>query len=118
MAANSGILIGWNRAFPGREANAIGKFSEFLGYLGKLQSEKRIESFEPVMLSPHGGDLNGFIILRGEKAKIDDLRGTDHFKDWLAWASFTLDGFGAQEIYLGDEIMSLMQRFMKHASAS
>ena len=113
MAANAGILIGWTRAFPGKEAQAVQKFGEYVGYLTKLQSEKRIESFEPAIINPHGGDLNGFFIIRGDRNKLHELKGTDHWKDWLALGSFLLDGFGAQEIFLGEEFVGFMGRFQK-----
>ena len=29
-----------------------------------------IESFEPVFLEPHGGDLTGFILIQGDAAKL------------------------------------------------
>lgn len=117
MAANAGILIGWDRARAGREAAAVGGFGEWMSYVQKLQAEKQIDSFEPVMLNPHGGDLNGFTLIRGERAKLNQLRESDQFKDWVSWGAFNLDGFGVLDCALGDEIGQMMARFGKLASS-
>ena len=112
--ANAGIMIGWSRAIAGREAIANTKFAEFGAYLGKLQAENRIESFEPVIMRPHGGDLNGFFLVRGTEAKLAELRATDHWKDWETWGGFHMDNFGAVDCMLGDSIGTSMARWAKH----
>ena len=45
-----------------------------LGYYTKLQERGEIESFEAVLLEPHGGELGGFLLLRGEAEKLDRVR--------------------------------------------
>ena len=112
--ANAGIMIGWTRALSGREAAANTKFGEFGAYLGKLQAESRIESFEPVIMRPHGGDLNGFFLIRGTETKLAELRTTDHWKDWETWGGYHLENFGAVDCMLGDSIGSSMTRWAKH----
>src|SRR5882762_1283430 len=113
MAANAGIMIGWTRAQAGKEAEAQSKFPEFIGYMTKLQGNKQIESFEPVVLAPHGGDLNGFFIIRGEQEKLNHLRGSEEFKEWVSWGAFHMSGFGVNEIYLGATINEVMTRSAK-----
>jgi hypothetical protein len=97
------------------EASSIPKFTEFLGYLGKLQAEKRIESFEPVLLEPHGGDLNGFVLIRGDHQKIAELRQTDAWKNWVAFGAHNLMGFGIINCILAEDIQDRMARFQKLA---
>ena len=53
----------------------------------------RIESFEPVMLAAHGGDLNGFFLLKGEVEKLDEVRRDDTFRNLTIEANYCLDGF-------------------------
>lgn len=48
--------MGWDRSIAGREAQAAQLFQEVVQYLGGLQQVGTIQSFEPVLLSPHGGD--------------------------------------------------------------
>jgi len=37
-------------------------------------AEGEIESFEMVLLEPHGGELGGFILLRGDQDKLARIR--------------------------------------------
>jgi len=59
--ADAAIVIRWNRVVPGREQQGLSIFSQSLEYYGTLQINKAIESFEPVIFNPTGGDLNGII---------------------------------------------------------
>ena len=111
--SNAGLLVGWTRAYTGKEHAALGKFGEYLGYLTKLVNEKHIDSFEPVIVRPHGGDLNGFILVRADAAKLATLRATDHWKDWEALGVVLLQGFGVIECALSDGVGDFMGRFAK-----
>ncbi len=71
------IFFGWNRPIPGREKLSGAHFQEFAQYLGGLQQSGTIQSFEAVLLDPHGGDLNGFFLIRGEPAKLDAVMASD-----------------------------------------
>jgi len=48
------IFYGWNRSVPGREQVSAAHFQEYLGYLAELQQNGDIDSFEVVLLRPHG----------------------------------------------------------------
>jgi len=61
--ANQALFLGWNRPARGREEQAMKLWGKTMEYYGKLQAEGRIESFEPVLLTAHGGDLNGFFLI-------------------------------------------------------
>jgi hypothetical protein len=115
--ANAGLLLGWNRSVPGYEAQTVAKFGEFIGYLTVLVMEKKIESFEPVITRPHGGDLNGFFLIRGERAQLNALQDSDGWKDWEVWGAYHLQGFGVVECNLGAEIAETMKRFGKLAAS-
>jgi len=69
---SSVILFGWNRSIPGREKVSAGHFDEFVKYLGGLQQKGAIQAFDIMLLDAHGGDLNGFFLIRGEGARLDD----------------------------------------------
>jgi hypothetical protein len=111
--SNAGILIGWTRAFNGKETIALSKFGEFTMYVTKLQKEKHIDSFEPVIMRPHGGDLNGFFLIRGDAAKLAAVRATDQWKDWEAWGAFNLQGFGVIECAIGEAVGTEIGRFTR-----
>ncbi|HSR15131.1 MAG TPA: hypothetical protein VLL51_05235 [Gemmatimonadales bacterium] len=78
MRANA-IVFGWNRSVPGREQESGRHFEEFVGYLTGLQKSGAIGSFETVFLDPHGGDLNGFFLIRGTPDQMDALAAST---DW------------------------------------
>ena len=52
--ANRAIFLGWSRAMPGREQQAMKLWDKTMEYYGQLQTEGKIESWEPVLLSAHG----------------------------------------------------------------
>ena len=59
------IVVSWSQVIPGREALAAELFANRIGYFEKCQKAGRLESWEPVLMSPHGGAPLGFFILRG-----------------------------------------------------
>ena len=78
--ADEALFIGWGEVARGRERKALEVFNESLEYYGRLQQEGKIDSVEAYFLAPHGGDLQGFILLRGERAKLDEVEATAEFE--------------------------------------
>ena len=87
------MFIGWNRAIPGREKQTIELFQKAVQLYSKLQADGRIERFESVFLSAHGGDLNGFTILFGSAAKLSEVREDNDFIAISLEAGYCLNGF-------------------------
>lgn len=79
----------------------MGLFNDATAYYIRLQQAGVIESFEPVILSPHGGDLSGFIMLRGDRAKLDALKGNEEFIRLNSRASMMLDNLGVIDAQIG-----------------
>ena len=100
------IFMGWNGSIAGREAMSAQHFQEFLGYLGGLQQAGKIASFEPVLLNPHGGDLNGFVLVRGDSAQLAALQGTEEWEIHIARAGFYLEGLGVVRGVTGEGVMA------------
>ena len=111
--ANAVIFVGWNRPSVGREQQAMQVFQKSLEFYGKLQSDGRIESFEPVILSAHGGDLNGFVLLRGDAEKLAEIKRDDTYIDLVIEAEYCVDGFGHVDGYIGDSLMDVISRWEK-----
>ena len=105
---SSVILFGWNRSVPGRERVGAGHFDEFLKYLGGLQQKGAIQTFDVMFLDAHGGDLNGFFLIRGESARLDTLVSTTDWITHITRASLHLEGTGVIRGVTGDEIMKRM----------
>ena len=72
--AEAGLFIGWGEVVRGREAEAVETFNATIEYFVGLQADETIESFEPVFLEQHGGDLSGFFFVRGDAERLAALR--------------------------------------------
>jgi hypothetical protein len=104
--ADSALFIGWGQVVRGREAKALGIFNETVAYYGGLQQAGTIESFEPVLLSAHGGDLAGFVIIRGDRAKLDALKTTEEFQRNTFRASLIVENLGVIDAAIGGTLAS------------
>jgi hypothetical protein len=109
--AEMGVFIGWGDPIPGREAKSLEVFEEALAYWGRLQEEGQIESFEVVILYPHGGDLGGFAVLRGSGESLDQMRASDEFNRLIARAGLVVQGLGVVSAALGDSLGPQIQLF-------
>jgi hypothetical protein len=114
--ANQALFLGWNRPVRGREEQAMKLWGKTMEYYGKLQADGRIESFEPVLLSAHGGDLNGFILIRGDAEKLSKVRGEGSFLDFVIEAEHCLEGFGIVTAWIGDSLNDVFNRWAKLVS--
>jgi hypothetical protein len=115
MAIEYGALVvGWNRAVPNREAAAAELFGTVNAYYERLQKQGKITGYEPVFLNWHGGDFNGFFIIRGTHTHLDALQREEEFIENNLRASHCLQGFGVIPAYVGSHaIQDMMQRWTK-----
>ena len=111
--ADNVLFLGWNRVVAGREQQAMKLWQKFMEFNTGLQSEGKIESFEPVILAAHGGDLNGFIMIRGDAEKLAKVRADDVFGDLAIEANYCLDKFGIVVGFIGDGINDQLSRWSK-----
>ena len=109
---SSVILFGWNRSVPGREKVSGAHFDDFVKYLGELQQAGTIQAFDVIFLDAHGGDLNGFALIRGDSGKLDALVSTTEWITHSTRASLHLDGLGIIRGVTGEEIMTRMSIWM------
>lgn len=100
--ADAGLFIGWGAPITGREAKGLEVLSESLAYYARLQQDGVIEGFETVLLEPHGGDLQGFILLRGSEDRLAGLRVDEEFVRLSTRASLIVAGVGVIGAALGD----------------
>jgi hypothetical protein len=105
------LFLGWNRPVTGREAMALELFNSANAWFAKQVHAGHIESFEPVMLTTHGGDLNGFTLVRGEQKKLEALRHNEEFMDLVVRCSYAIEGFGLIEGFINEGLMPWMERY-------
>jgi hypothetical protein len=109
--ADSGIFVGFGVPVRGRERRAIEVFNEAFEYYVRLQQDGEIESFEPVLLEPHGGELGGFFLLRGDKDKLARIRSSEEFERLTLRAQLIVENIGVVSAFLGERLMSQMSVF-------
>ena len=68
------------------------------------------ERMEVIGLTAHSGDMNGCIILFGERAKLDELRRSDDFEAFSMKMSGLFDGLGVIPGVNWDGIQAMMKR--------
>jgi hypothetical protein len=102
------VFFAWNRPIPGREQLSAAHFQDFLQYLGGLQQTGAIQSFDVALLNNHGGDMNGFFLIRGEPAQIASLVTSEAWMTHMTRASLHLEGSGAVTGATGDLVMERM----------
>lgn len=109
--AGEALFLGWGPVVRGREQKALMVFQETIEYYGRLQQEGKIDSFEPVLIAPHGGDLGGFLLLRGERGKLDEVRSSEEFERAVARAASVVENVGVINAYTGESLGQAMGRF-------
>jgi hypothetical protein len=109
------LFIGWGDVVRGREKQALQVFQESMEYYGRLQQEGRIERFEVVLLGPHGGDLNGFVVLHGDRQKLAEVRFSDEFERLLVRAASIIDQLGVVPAYAGEALGQQIELFQAAA---
>ena len=114
--ATGALVIGWGPPVRGREQKALQVFNESIQFYTRLQQQGTIESFEPVALEPHGGDLNGFLILRGDREKLNALRTSEEFLRLNNRAAQIVDNLGVITAFIGEELQRQFADFGTQAS--
>jgi hypothetical protein len=109
--ADSGLFIGFGLAVRGRERQATKVFNEVFEYYSRLQQEGEIESFEPVLLEPHGGELGGFFLLRGDQDKLARIRASEEFEWHTARGQLIAENLGVVGAVLGERLMGHISLF-------
>ncbi len=113
MLQSNAMMFGWNKPVPGREGIAGELFTHTVSYLEKCRTQGSIESWEPVFLTTHGGDFNGYFLIKGTHDKLDTLKGNDEWVDIILRAGHCLNGVGVIDCYCGSTVQDLMSRWTK-----
>jgi len=114
--ATAAFVIVWGPTVRGRELKALQVFNEAIQYYTRLQQEGTIESFEPVALEPHGGDLEGFVLVRGDREKLNALRTSEEFLRLNNRAALVVNNLGVINAFIGEELQRLFADFGTQAA--
>jgi len=114
--ATGALVIGWGSVIQGREQKSLQVFNEAIQYYARLQQQGTIESFEPVALEPHGGDLQGFLLIRGDREKLNALRTSEEFLRLNNCAALVVKHLGVITASIGEALQPLFTDFGTQAS--
>jgi hypothetical protein len=116
--ADAGLFIGWGQVVRGREDRALDIFNETLEFYGQLQSDGRIEDFEVALLDPHGGELQGYVMLRGSEDQIDAVHRDEDFERLMTKASLLVDDLGLIRASIGEGLARAMAIYQEELAVA
>ena len=114
--ADFGLFVGFGWPVRGREQRAAQVFQEAVDLWSRLQQEGEIESWDAIFLEPHGGDLGGFFLVRGDRNKIARIRSSDELMRLSTRAQLIVENFGVVGAEMGARIEAQMQAFLEATS--
>jgi hypothetical protein len=115
--ADAGLFVGWGTVVRGRESESLDLFNEFLAYCGGLLENGEIESFEPVLLEPHGGDLAGFLLIRGKADRLASIRMSDEWIKHSTRGGLMTENFGVVSASMGERMERQMAVYVEQIGA-
>src|SRR4051812_26519092 len=106
--ADRALFVGWGEPIRGREERAVEVFNEWVGMLGRMQSEGRIEGMDVTLLDPHGGELGGFFQILGTADQCAALQNDEEFRRAVVDATLIVDKFGVVPAVTGEAVAQEM----------
>jgi hypothetical protein len=111
--AKGALFIRWG--FPtaslAGKANAV--FAEAMEYWKAKQKQGMIDSFEPVFLDFYGGDLSGFLLIRGDREKLNKVRMDPEFESRNQKVALVVPNFGVIDAFIGDDLQRRLSDYQK-----
>lgn len=114
--ATGALFIGWGPVISGREQKALQVFNEAIQYYTQVQQRGQIDSFEAVALEPHGGNLSGFLLVRGDAQQLAMLRTTDEFIRQITRAGLVVTNLRITGGFIGEGLTKLFADFQTQAA--
>ena len=115
MMAGEAIFLGWGQVVRGREQLALKVFQDTTEYWARMQQDGKIESFQPFLLRPHGGDLAGFWLLHGERSALDEIQSSEEFVRLIARAGAVVDNLGVTAAVTDETLAAQMGTYAEVA---
>jgi len=109
--AEYGLFIGWGPTRTGKEIASIKVFEEAVALTDRLKAAGEIESVEVVLLGSHGGDLAGFMLLRGDPEKLGRVSMAPEFLGLTMRAGVCLENVGVVHAFVDAGVMSMMGKW-------
>ena len=72
-----------------------------------------IDSFEAFFLDYYGGDLSGFLLIRGDREKLNKIRTDPEFENRNMRVAALVPNLGIIDAFTGDELQRRMTEYQK-----
>jgi hypothetical protein len=112
------VVFAFQKPVPGREAQALQLYRDLVQYLESLAKSDKIESFEPVLLGAHGGQIDGCVFVSGPGETIRGLPEDPKVAAMLSRAYYCLTGHAVIPAYVGSQLSERIARMEALAKAS
>jgi hypothetical protein len=109
--SESALFVGWGQPVRGREKRSLDVFSDAVTYYGERVADGSIESFEPVLLNPHGGDLQGFFLIKGPAQGLATMKASDEFQRLHVRAGMIVEDLGIIDAWVDDAVLTQLSHF-------
>ena len=111
--AEGALFVGWGAAIPGREKASIAVFAEAVEFWMQKQQRGEITSFEAFALEPHGGELGGFALIRGDAGTLAQLRYSPEVQRLNSRAATVVQNFGVVTAITPDQVQQHFQTYQE-----
>ena len=102
------LCTAWEDPIPGREKQALNVYNEAMQYWAGLQQEEKIERFDVTVLALSGGDMAGFLVVRGTSKQIDSVRRSKEFQQNIARGQLVASHLKVASAYVDQGLTQFM----------
>jgi hypothetical protein len=111
--AEAALCTVFGEPVPGREKQALDVYSDTMQYWGRLQQEGKIERFDVTVLTPTGGDVTGFIVVRGTAEQIDSVRRTKEYQQLLNRVQLAVSHLRVNDAFVDEGLAQIMGQYQE-----
>ena len=111
--AEAALCTVWGEAVPGREKQALDVYNEVVQYWARLQQEGKIERFDVTVLTPTGGDVTGFLLVRGTAEQIDSVRRTKEYLQLLSRVQLITTHLRIADAFVVEGLAQIMGQYQE-----
>ena len=109
--SEAALFVGWGQPVRGREKRSLDVFNDAVTYYGERLQDGSIESFDPVILDPHGGDLQGFFLIKGSAKALAAMVASEEFQRLHIRAQMVVENLGVIDAFVDDGVLTQMSYF-------
>ncbi len=114
--ATSTLVILHGRAVPGREWAALQLFKQLSDSFAEWKKKGLVESMEAVQFEPRGDSLDGFVLLRGDREKLNSVRYSEEFLHSSNQARLVITDYSVVAGFIGEELQDYYADYGKKAA--